>query len=69
MSKLKATHDEYRQNVSSTAGPSSQQAPPPPPPQKLEPVRNEMKVGRNDPCPCGSGKKYKSCHGAMVENQ
>ncbi|MBK9320663.1 MAG: SEC-C domain-containing protein [Bacteroidetes bacterium] len=25
------------------------------------------KVGRNEPCPCGSGKKYKSCHGAMVE--
>lgn len=27
------------------------------------PIRNEMKVGRNDPCPCGSGKKYKQCHG------
>lgn len=31
--------------------------------QKLEPIRTEKKVGRNDPCPCGSGKKYKSCHG------
>ncbi len=30
--------------------------------QKLEPIRNmEPKVGRNDPCPCGSGKKYKQC--------
>ena len=28
------------------------------------PVRNENKVGRNDPCPCGSGKKYKKCCGA-----
>ncbi|HWP35664.1 MAG TPA: SEC-C metal-binding domain-containing protein, partial [Thermodesulfobacteriota bacterium] len=29
-----------------------------------EPVRREgKKVGRNDPCPCGSGKKYKKCHG------
>jgi preprotein translocase subunit SecA len=28
--------------------------------------RNEPKVGRNDPCPCGSGKKYKKCHGATV---
>ncbi len=28
-----------------------------------EPVRVEKKVGRNEPCPCGSGKKYKSCHG------
>jgi preprotein translocase subunit SecA len=25
--------------------------------------REEPKVGRNDPCPCGSGKKYKQCHG------
>ncbi len=32
---------------------------------KVETVhRNEPKVGRNDPCPCGSGKKYKKCHGA-----
>jgi preprotein translocase subunit SecA len=31
--------------------------------QKQMPVRAEQKVGRNDPCPCGSGKKYKSCHG------
>jgi preprotein translocase subunit SecA len=27
-------------------------------------VKNNQKVGRNDPCPCGSGKKYKKCHGA-----
>jgi uncharacterized protein YecA (UPF0149 family) len=26
-------------------------------------VRDAPKVGRNDPCPCGSGKKYKKCHG------
>jgi preprotein translocase subunit SecA len=31
--------------------------------RRPEPVRVEKKVGRNDPCPCGSGKKYKSCHG------
>ena len=30
---------------------------------KREPVRAEKTVGRNDPCPCGSGKKYKNCHG------
>jgi len=29
-------------------------------------VRTEKKVGRNDPCPCGSGKKYKNCHGVNV---
>ncbi len=31
---------------------------------KQQPVKVEAKVGRNDPCPCGSGKKYKKCHGA-----
>ncbi len=31
--------------------------------RKAEPVRVEKKVGRNEPCPCGSGKKYKQCHG------
>jgi preprotein translocase subunit SecA len=31
--------------------------------KKPEPIRNRgEKVGRNDPCPCGSGKKYKNCH-------
>ena len=30
---------------------------------KRQPVRNEHTIGRNDPCPCGSGKKYKNCHG------
>ncbi len=30
---------------------------------KATPVRVEQKIGRNDPCPCGSGKKYKNCHG------
>ncbi len=29
-------------------------------------VREGMKVGRNEPCPCGSGKKYKQCHGSLV---
>jgi preprotein translocase subunit SecA len=33
-------------------------------PRKRQPVKAEEKVGRNDPCPCGSGKKYKKCHGA-----
>jgi SWIM/SEC-C metal-binding protein len=28
------------------------------------PLRNPVKVGRNDPCPCGSGRKYKKCCGA-----
>jgi preprotein translocase subunit SecA len=32
---------------------------------KKKPVRVGQKVGRNDPCPCGSGKKYKHCHGKL----
>ncbi len=36
-------------------------------PQKQMPVHVEKKVGRNDPCPCGSGKKYKNCHGKDAE--
>ena len=32
---------------------------------KPQPVHVEKKIGRNDPCPCGSGKKYKHCHGKM----
>ncbi|MBV9724256.1 MAG: SEC-C domain-containing protein, partial [Gammaproteobacteria bacterium] len=42
-------------------------APPPLPAPELQGtfVRSERKVGRNEPCPCGSGKKYKHCHGAL----
>jgi preprotein translocase subunit SecA len=32
-------------------------------------VRDGRKVGRNEPCPCGSGKKYKHCHGALASSQ
>jgi preprotein translocase subunit SecA len=34
-----------------------------PPEQPTQPIRVEHKINRNDPCPCGSGKKYKNCHG------
>ena len=34
---------------------------------RREPIRNTTKVGRNDSCPCGSGKKFKRCHGARDE--
>src|SRR5947207_932993 len=56
----------------STAGASAARAgaraPPPPAPLPETAgtfVRGERKVGRNEPCPCGSGKKYKHCHGAL----
>ena len=32
----------------------------------VEPIKADPKVGRNDPCPCGSGKKYKNCHGKGI---
>jgi len=31
--------------------------------QPVQPIRRENLPGRNDPCPCGSGKKFKQCHG------
>lgn len=34
-------------------------------PVKKQPVKKDAEVGRNEPCPCGSGKKYKNCHGAV----
>lgn len=56
------THNSVAQQFSS-AGPQrvagSQQGPHP-----VQIVRTGEKIGRNDPCPCGSGKKYKHCHGA-----
>ena len=50
------------------AGEASAQADnmPPPPLQQGQVVRDAPKVGRNDPCPCGSGKKYKQCHGRLA---
>ncbi len=38
---------------------------PPPPPRPETFVRPQRKVGRNEPCPCGSGKKFKQCHGKL----
>jgi preprotein translocase subunit SecA len=37
-----------------------------PPPSQMPVHREGPKVGRNDPCPCGSGKKYKHCHGTLA---
>jgi len=54
------------QRAQGPTGTGTQRMPPPQGPrqQVTQPVRVEKKVGRNDPCPCGSGKKYKQCHGA-----
>ncbi|MBL7969187.1 MAG: preprotein translocase subunit SecA [Prolixibacteraceae bacterium] len=55
MSKLSTSKSE---SPSSSSRPEAPQEP-----RQVQPVRVEKRVGRNDPCPCGSGKKYKSCHG------
>jgi len=55
MSNMRASKSDFSQ-YSSTGGGGEQG-------RKTEPVRVDKKVGRNDPCPCGSGKKYKNCHG------
>jgi preprotein translocase subunit SecA len=57
--KLQTTREEV-------SAPQQQQGPPQAAqePRKVETVvRQDPKIGRNDPCPCGSGKKYKNCHG------
>ena len=58
MSKLSASKSEI------SGGSSSQSQSQDTREQRItQPVRVEKRVGRNDPCPCGSGKKFKSCHG------
>ena len=46
-----------------TPQPSLQQAKPNPQPSDAQQPKRTKKIGRNEPCPCGSGKKYKHCHG------
>jgi preprotein translocase subunit SecA len=48
---------EERSDLLSQSNSNTQEKPVP------QPVKVEKKVGRNDPCPCGSGKKFKNCHG------
>ena len=66
MSKMRQQKDQFA--TSSTGGPEylSQDSEyhEPSTPIKQEPIRVEKTPGRNDACPCGSGKKYKACHGA-----
>ncbi len=61
MSRLETSKSEYGSSFSGggDGGGDGQQRQQ----QRVQPVRVEKKVGRNDPCPCGSGKKYKNCHG------
>ncbi|MEO7524304.1 MAG: SEC-C metal-binding domain-containing protein, partial [Ferruginibacter sp.] len=56
--EIDAAGSDYAANENDYFDPST--------PVKQAPVRVDPKIGRNDPCPCGSGKKYKQCHGKDV---
>jgi preprotein translocase subunit SecA len=55
--------DMSKLSTSKSEVPTSSSRPDVPQEPKHEPVRVEKRVGRNDPCPCGSGRKFKACHG------
>ncbi|MBK7082425.1 MAG: preprotein translocase subunit SecA [Betaproteobacteria bacterium] len=59
VSNVRYQHADYDEALGAAAADDA----PPPPPAPF--VRGGEKVGRNDPCPCGSGKKYKQCHGRI----
>lgn len=61
---VQSQQQEYQS--SATAAPSFEGSVAGMPEMKARPVRVEDKIGRNDPCPCGSGKKYKKCCGIHV---
>jgi preprotein translocase subunit SecA len=61
-SALGAAYQGSKQPIPASSGPQPAQAAQRG--QKQQPIRVGEKIGRNDPCPCGSGKKYKNCHGA-----
>jgi preprotein translocase subunit SecA len=56
--EIERRQQRQQRDLQYQAGPAQAEAP--------KPVRAGAKVGRNDPCPCGSGKKYKKCHGAST---
>jgi preprotein translocase subunit SecA len=62
--RIIAAHPSATGNGASMASGDGQAAAAPEKPKTF--VREQPKIGRNEPCPCGSGKKYKKCHGATV---
>ena len=57
-SELEAKKSEFKTSYDDNENQGQKQE------QRVQPIRVEKKIGRNDPCPCGSGKKYKHCHGS-----
>ncbi|MFD2919524.1 preprotein translocase subunit SecA [Terrimonas rubra] len=58
--EIDAAGDDYAANASDRFDPNTDGGAPL---TKQEPIKAAPKIGRNEPCPCGSGKKYKNCHG------
>ena len=61
--RMKKPEDNLQMSRESDIPDSNPQTPQNKQPQRIQPVRVEQKIERNAPCPCGSGKKYKKCHG------
>lgn len=62
LNNLRASKSEFGSSFEGGSG-SDERKPSNAPESRVQPVRVEKKVGRNEACPCGSGKKYKQCHG------
>jgi len=58
-----ATDEDTPDEKAQTEQPNSEQTKPSPKPNVAQQPKRVAKIGRNEPCPCGSGKKYKHCHG------
>ena len=63
-SRLRTNNQQQQTETQEAAQRAAQSAGHSGPVQRTQPIVREKVVGRNDPCPCGSGKKYKHCHGA-----
>ena len=66
-SRMQASHAQAQSSLGGgqPAGNGAQPQPAQPAPQPRTPIVAQPHVGRNEPCPCGSGKKYKNCHGRL----
>jgi preprotein translocase subunit SecA len=64
--RRKAEMQYHHDEASAMQDAAGEEAPPGEKPERAQPfVRDGRKIGRNEPCPCGSGKKYKQCHGKL----
>jgi preprotein translocase subunit SecA len=67
---MQTRHGSEVDGAEPDAGAVAPSMPPRPQPKQIQQPaqRQGPKIGRNDPCPCGSGQKFKKCHGAALED-